>query len=432
MLAGANKPVTDLQGVTVREMLAQASDSIGVELASRPITQARLRETIGRSYLALKEGTLAVEQLEIAHLLSAEFAADDLLLLETSRHLASAYIMAGSFNEGIDLLRLVCQDSAAQRGPSHPETIRCKGLLVRALGQAGLFSEAMDLASDIMDTHFETIRYHPWLFAELGEDIAGAALRTGSLNTAERVFKQQVKNAGQEIDERWRAETKLANVYRRQREWTRAESLFKSIWTDASELLGADDPLALEAAFGLGLTYLDEQRFAEAESMFADLRDAYTRIEGATSHSSLLVQNNLALIFKHTGRFEMAESLYKSTLRVQEEVLGPTHLDSIATAINLAVLFYRQGRLTELDQITRVLEHRIEGMSPHAHVARIIRLRALFYLETGLYAEAQRAFSESRDVFERVSGLSDSNTRSTEQWINCVRQEARRAGMTLE
>ena len=81
-------------------MLNTAAERIGGRFAGRPLVEASIRETIGRTYSALNDHGRTAEQLEAAHKLRAQFGGtDDPAVLLGRVYLASAYHNLGKFAE---------------------------------------------------------------------------------------------------------------------------------------------------------------------------------------------------------------------------------------------------------------------------------------------------------------------------------------------
>ncbi|MBA4078453.1 MAG: hypothetical protein C0508_25715, partial [Cyanobacteria bacterium PR.023] len=120
-------------------------------------------------------------------------------------------------------------------------------------------------------------------------DKAGTeAYEHGKYAEAETLFSKGLKAAGQSgLDqlEVATAQNNLAEVYRAQAKYSKAEPLYKNSLTIREQALGPNHP---------------------------------------TVATSL---NNLALLYVTQGRYAQAESLFKRSLTIVEKTLGPNHLD---------------------------------------------------------------------------------------------------------
>src|SRR5262249_13727728 len=120
----AGRPQGDEGGqgkdVTLRRAVDTAESEIAKSFADRPIVEASIRNTLGRTYWYLGEYTQAIQQHERALTLrEAQLGAEHPDTLTSRNDLAEAYLWAGRTADAIRLHEQTLQRREATLGPEH-------------------------------------------------------------------------------------------------------------------------------------------------------------------------------------------------------------------------------------------------------------------------------------------------------------------------
>ena len=92
--------------------------------------------------------------------------------------------------------------------------------------------------------------------------------------------------------------------------------------------------------------YRAQGRYERAEPLYKKALDIRERVLGAGHPDTAGSYNNLALLYESQGRYDEAEPLYKKALDIRERVLGAEHPDTASSYNNLALLYAARGHFT--------------------------------------------------------------------------------------
>jgi serine/threonine protein kinase/tetratricopeptide (TPR) repeat protein len=110
--------------VTLRQAIDAALPAVAEGFATQPLVEARLRRTLGQSYLYLGEPQMAAEQLEASRALYARHRGpDNPETLRSMHDLASSYLELGRHAEALKLFEATLALQQVQLGPDHPDTL---------------------------------------------------------------------------------------------------------------------------------------------------------------------------------------------------------------------------------------------------------------------------------------------------------------------
>jgi tetratricopeptide (TPR) repeat protein len=129
--------------VTLRQALDAALPAVAQGFADQPLIEARLRRTLGQSYLYLGEPRTAAEHFEAARALDARHRGpDDPETLRSMLGLANSYQALGRHAEALKLFEETLALRKAKLGPDHPDTLESRLCVASALVQLGRGAEA--------------------------------------------------------------------------------------------------------------------------------------------------------------------------------------------------------------------------------------------------------------------------------------------------
>jgi tetratricopeptide (TPR) repeat protein len=146
--------------VTLRKAIDAALPTVAEGFAAQPLIEARLRRTLGQSYLDLGEPRTAAEQFRASRALYArQIGPDDPETLRSTHGLARSFHELGRVVEALKLLEETLTLQKARLGPDHPDTLRSMHDLAVTFQAQGRWDEALaacgravDLGVDDHDT----------------------------------------------------------------------------------------------------------------------------------------------------------------------------------------------------------------------------------------------------------------------------------------
>ena len=149
--------------VTVRTALVASLPALAARFADQPGVEARLRRTLGLTFIYMEEPERAAEQLEQA-LRITPHGPDHPDTLATAYHLAMAYSLMGRYDESLsrdaDARRLHAETLTARRrvlGPDHPDTLASMQLVAGGLSATGRHDEALKMFEDVLAVRRRTL-----------------------------------------------------------------------------------------------------------------------------------------------------------------------------------------------------------------------------------------------------------------------------------
>ena len=109
----------------------------------------------------------------------------------------------------------------------------------------------------------------------------------------------------------------------------------------------------LNSVNNLAELYRDQGRYGKAEPLYERALEARERVLGKEHPQTLISVNNLALLYRAQGRYGEAEPLYKRTLEAFQRVLGKEHPYTLTSVNNLALLYFAQSDWARAGQFWR-------------------------------------------------------------------------------
>jgi len=361
--------------VSVREVLDEASKTIGERLEDQPLIEARLRHTIGAVYHQLGAFTDAAKHAaRAAEIRSQELGPEHPETLKSLYQLAFAYGMGANRvppyteRDPTTLLEGVLEKQRQTLGEEHEDVRESTHLLILLYKDQRRYQDAESLASDAIER---------WGRA-LGED----APQVDLLRYA------------------------LALVHEGQGRYEDAEVLIERVLRHAVSQLAEDHPFVLELKGVLARLYTQTGRFSEAESLLLEVVDARRRIAGAESYWTLHSMWNLADLYARTERHAEAERLYRESIELSSRTRGDEERFTTQAKERLARMFVDQGRYNEAEPLlVRVVEvrRRVQGEEDPSTLNAMHDLGRM-YVRQGRYDDAQPLLAETLEIRRRVLG----------------------------
>jgi tetratricopeptide (TPR) repeat protein/tRNA A-37 threonylcarbamoyl transferase component Bud32 len=359
--------------VTVRQALEAALPFVRPGFASQPVTEARLRMTLGGSFYYLGDFKLALEQHEIAReLFAANRGPDHPDTLQSMNDLALCYDALGRHADALKLLDETLALQRAKLGPDHPDTLRSMHNLAGSYYALGRYSEALKLFQE----SFELRK------VQLGPDHPDTLKSMGSMATTYWALGQYPEAL--KIDEQTLAVRKA------------------HFGPGHPDTLRSMNALANDLA-ALG-KYTDALKLQE-ETLA--LRKAHL---GPDHPDTLASMNNLANSYAAVGRRADALKLHEEALALMKAKLGPDHPTTLMCMHSTAADLEHLNRGAEaIKLIDEVLQRSAGKVIDPRVVPGVMHLRLLHFAKLNDVAGC-RATAEMWEKFHRtdVVGFYDS------------------------
>ena len=135
--------------VTLRMAVEMALPYVAKNFESQPLIEARLRMTLGTSFLDLGEPKIAAEQFQTARSLYAEHLGPDHRdTLWSMDHLANSYYALGRHADGLKLHEEALALMKTRLGPDHPDTLSSMSGLAASYYALGRYADALKLREE--------------------------------------------------------------------------------------------------------------------------------------------------------------------------------------------------------------------------------------------------------------------------------------------
>ncbi len=296
--------------VKLADAVTAALPSIEKGFADKPLTEARLRRTIGVSFSYLGKPEIAVGQFEAARsLYSRHLGPEHRDTLNTMSHLATSYEDLGRHAEALKLREQTLALQKAALGPDHPDTLWSMNALANSYSTFGRHADVLKLREEALA--LDKTRFGP-----------------DHPNTLQNMMN-------------------LANVYRSLGRHTEALKLHEETLALKKAKLGPDHLETLLSMNNVANSYSAVGRHAEALKLHEKTL-ALRKIKLGPDHpDTLWSMNKLALSYSAVDQPAEALKLHEETLALRKNRLGPDHPDTLQSMYNLARIYLAAGRMRE-------------------------------------------------------------------------------------
>jgi tetratricopeptide (TPR) repeat protein len=265
----------------------------------KPLIEARLRLTIGKSFWYLGQSQVAADLFTMARTLyEKELGPDHPDTLKCTHSLANSY---DDLNRQAEALRLREETLAAMKrvlGPDHTDTLKSMANLATSYEALNRQAEALTLREKTLAAHKRV----------LGPDHPDTL---GSMNN-------------------------LANSYDDLNRQSEALKLREETLAAMKRVLGPDHPYTLASMHNLANSYHTLNRQAEALKLLEETVAARKSVLGPDHPMTLRSMSKLADSYAHAGRHADALKLQEETLEIQRRVLGLDHPNTLLSVYNMA------------------------------------------------------------------------------------------------
>ncbi|MEE9128843.1 MAG: serine/threonine-protein kinase [Phycisphaerales bacterium] len=353
--------------VLMRDVLDEAGKSIeeasgvGGRFEDKPLVEASIRSTLGRTYRKLGEFPAAEPHLERARELRRRVLGEEHpQTLGSMGSLANLYSNQGRYDEAEPLYLQTLEIRKRVLGQEHPSTLASMNNLAILYWNHGRYDEAEPLYLTTLEIRKGVLgEEHPHTLASLN-NLAILYKSQGRYDEAQPLYLQaleiQMRVLGQEHPDTLSFMNNLAILYFDQGRYDEAEPLYLETLEIRKRVLGEEHPETLWSMNNLAILYAEQGRYDEAEPLYVQTLEIRKRVLGEEHPYTLTSMNNLALLYANQGRYDEAEPLYLTTLEIQKRVLGEQHPETLRTMNNLANLYGSQGRMNDARPLVRALQ----------------------------------------------------------------------------
>ncbi len=464
--------------VKLREAIEAALPFVDRNFRDQPLIEARLRMTIGRSFLELGDAKAAAKQFEAARAIYTQhLGPEHRLTLKSTMNLGTAYRVAGRTQEAIRLQEDAFRLMKAVLGHDDPDTLSGANDLASSYYRAGRTAEATRLYEETLQLDKARLGPdHPWVDVVM-MNLANAYSAAGRLQEAlalrEETLARMQATFGPEHAMTLRCKNNLGNSYRDAGLTQEAIKLLEEVLPLRKATFGPDHPNTLQCLVNLARSYVRAGRRREATKLLEEalppgkaklgaghrevLRGAFhlahcyslagrTREKtklleealplmkatfGPDDRMALQAMNNLGSSYQAAGLTQEARKLLEEALQRTKAAFGPDHPDTLVVMQNLASVY---GQLGRIDEATRLCEETIALAKARLGPDALLTLRnqALLVLCYSAGRRLEEAVRRGEETLERMKAKLGANHPDTLQCMERLRLSYANAGRNQE
>ncbi|HVF71351.1 MAG TPA: tetratricopeptide repeat protein [Chthoniobacterales bacterium] len=286
------------------------------------------------------------------------------------------------------------QASAREPSPEIQAELAALDLQVSRLESAGLYSQAVPIATKLFKLREKTLGAEHadtaaslnmlgFLHDRMGDYAVAAPLYQRSLQIREKVLGPDHPDTATSLNN-------LAFLYYTMGDYKQAEPLYLRSLKVSEKALGPEHSNTAVSINNLALLYYQTGDLAKAEPLLQRALEIIENVLGPEHPHTATGLNNLAGLYRKAGDYAKAEPLFQRSLKIMEEAVGAEHPDTATTLNNLGGLYQNMGDYTKAERyFQRTIKIREKTLGPdHPDIAVSLNSLALLYAVMGRRKEA--------------------------------------------
>jgi non-specific serine/threonine protein kinase/serine/threonine-protein kinase len=334
------------------DVLKRALAAAETRFAAQPTVEARLKHSIGSTYVALGLMAQAETALVAARgLYERSLGGEALPTVDVVHDLANLYTAMGRLEEGEPLLRVVLAARTRSLGEDDVRTLKTMGDLALACADAEKTEEAERLYRTALEKQrrlygeetretLSTMTNYAWLLNEEQKFAEAEPLAVRTLAIQRRVL-------GNEDAETMNSVNNLAVLYKRMGRLAEAEALYEEGYEVSRRQLGDEHPDVLPAMSNLGRLYLAQKKFGEAERLLAKAVATANRVLPRVFDGRGIILHSYAETLIGMNRLREAEPFLLEAYEVIAATRGADGRGALRCGEDLVRVYERTGRPAE-------------------------------------------------------------------------------------
>lgn len=350
LLTAQTPAKTQGRPLSVADVLANASRSVGYAFANQPRLEVDVRSTLARSYLALGAISEARTHAAAAHdMLLRSATQDPLAELRARTLLARVTLNEGRYADARRELEAIVAAQKALAGEAHHDTLTTQSLLADALRKESEAARAEPIARHALAGAAALLPPDWRLVADLQTELAYILLDRGKGLEAEPLVRGlldlQRSHLGPAHPDVLRTLLLHGDALTALLKHPAALEVKLQSLALHEEVYGPDHPETARALNNVALTLERLDREADALPYVERAYEIYKRAFGPEHPNTISSLRNVGILYARLPRgFWKAEPIYRQVLDARRRALGEQHADTIEAGLNLASLYTRAGR----------------------------------------------------------------------------------------
>ncbi len=322
MLAAVD-PVVSGKDVSVRQVLDQASKTIGEKFTNNPLVEARLRSTIGTSYYGLGLYDEAERHLPLAVEMYRRLRGEEHVeTIRSMNALTRLNLTQGRIDEAGALNERAVEQARHGLGEEDAETLTALGLKGVLMWETGRWEGLLTLWKNVLEQRRRTLGEEHLDTLKSMHALAVLYLRTGRTSEAASLFEQTLETKGRVLGDEHPdtliAMTMLAGAYDDLGRSQEMVTLMERVLATSRRVLGDEHLQTLSNMAFLAVAYAKLDRFAEARTLFEEALGTYRRVFGEQSVLTAWAMHMYTWMMLDFGPEERRNENAEESLRLAE------------------------------------------------------------------------------------------------------------------
>jgi DNA-binding winged helix-turn-helix (wHTH) protein/tetratricopeptide (TPR) repeat protein len=396
LLAAADPYTAQRSDLRVRDVLDRARGAVGERFGNRPLEEAAIRTTLGRSYGGIGDYAEARRQFARAlPLLSDSEGVRGEQTLALRRAIADNDVIDSHYEDAEHEYAALLADVSANGAESD-------AVLDVHVAQAHLELRRghSEIAANAIESLLPRLRARGDATATLAalSDLGQACREMARFDQAEAAYREVYEARRAQLGDAHYATLQtlqdLAVLERARGHLDKAVELQKSVLAGREKLFGRAHEETQNAINELASMYQDQNRYADAEPLFREVLAAREHGLGERHERTRNSLNNLGLVLELEGKLDESEGYFRRVLAIERELLGADDLQVLILMHNLAGLEDERGRFVEAEALHREVVERATRT-----LASTRPEQGLFLVGLAQTLQKQKRYAESADTF---------------------------------
>ena len=373
--------------LSVADVLANASRSVGYAFANQPQLEVDVRSTLARSYLALGALPEARKHATAARdMILRSPSQDPLTELRARTLLARVTLEEGHYADARREFETIAAAQEALAGATYHDTLTTRSLLAGALRKESEATRAEPIARTALAGAVALVPPDWRLVADLQTELANILLDRGKGLEAEPLIRGlldlQRSHLGPQHPDVLRTLVLQGNALTVLSKHPAALEVKQQALALHEEVYGPDHPETARALNNVALTLDRLGREDDSRPYMERAYEILKRALGPEHPSTIIVLRNIGIRYARLpDGFSKAEPIYRQVLDVRRRTLGEQHANTIEAGLDLASLYTRARRTSEARAAGRDVIRQCEGVAARSDAEPLtLNMCADYYL----------------------------------------------------
>ncbi len=393
------------------EVLRSAGDRAELELADSPEIHARIRNTIGHTFVQIgKYPEAAVEFQRALDVATDAFGPTHVDAMDARQNLLVARFQTGDLEGVSEMAGPLMADQQEVFGERHQESLRTERVVARVKMSEGDWEAAREIFERQLPILREELgpRDPDTLSAmnSLGVVYDNMGMRDEAIEIYEEVSAWQQELRGEKHPLTLATLNNLADVMMDDGRFEEALPILQRTYETKVEILGPEHPSTIIGGNNLASAYGQVGRTQEKIDLLLEIEAAAVRGLGEQDMRTLILRNNIAMEYAKSGDLARAEPMQERVVAGFEGLFGPDHPNTLRAGASLVGMRIDLGHYEEAyERITPLLPRADEVFGADSATAQAFQIhyaRALIGLER--YEEAEPILDRALELLEEDHG----------------------------